>query len=128
MRNPDTTISTHAPRQVLSRLTLYRLKRAKADYAMAATELEDQYNEKIRAILGNDRPATAALRNFESANWRYWPWSRRAGQRKEQPSLAIANTFDNQLTPYPGTPKPDWLVSIASLLRRHGYKQTVRVR
>lgn len=122
MSNPETIIHTHAPRQALSRLTLYRLKRARADYRMAAAELEDRYQEQVRAILSNDRQATADLRQKIPANYRF---NRKGSQ---QPSLAIANTFDNELSPYPGTPAPWWLVSIKSLLMRNGYKPAGKLR
>ena len=128
MTLPNTTINTHAPRQPLSRLTLYRLKRVRAEHLVAVAEMEDQYNEKVRAILGNDRPATLALRKQETGNWMYWPWMRRGrwpGMLKQSPAPSIANTFDSELTPYPGTPKPWWLTNIGrSLLVRHGYKPT----
>lgn len=121
MSNPETTINTHGPRQSLSRLTLYRLKRAETDYLVAAAEMKDAYQEKVRAILSNDRQATADLRQHYPANYKF----RR--RNSQQPSLAIVNTHDNELTPYPGTPAPNWLVNIGWLLQRHGYKQKVRV-
>jgi len=126
MSNPDTVIHTNAPRQLLSRLTMYRLKRAKADYLLAVAEQEDQYNERVRAILGNDRASTVALRNQEAGNWKYWPWQLKAarhGQPVKRPAPSIAHTHENELTPYPGTPKPWWFTNIGrSLLMRHGYK------
>lgn len=122
MQNLEAIVHTHAPKQLLSRLTLYRLKRAKADYLMAAADLEDRYQEKVRAILGNDRQATEDLRNGVPANYRF------IRNRNGFASEAIVNTNDSTLTPCPGAPRPYWMVSIASLLHRHGYKQTVRIR
>lgn len=63
----DAKVSTHQPRQHLSRLGQFRLKDAARRRDLAIADAHDNYAREVRAILGQDRAATLAYREAQGA-------------------------------------------------------------
>lgn len=116
------TINAYQPRQHLSRLGQWRLKRAKRDLADAIAAAEERYNRAVATILSTDRDAVIALRRGERANWRHW------GSKWREPVQVLANVFGTAMPAISptGAPDPRWICFPAQLLRRHGYREARR--
>lgn len=95
MEHPTVIVSTHAPRQHLSRLGQFRLKDAKRRRDLAIAEAHDRYREDLRAIVNGDRAATLAQRSNARANYHYWPW--KSWQNWSEPAQALAHPFMHAL-------------------------------
>jgi hypothetical protein len=91
---PDNFVSTHGHAS-LSRLGIYRLKKATQRRELAIEQAHATYHEEVRAVFAMDRSTALELQRGEAANYHRWDWRRFPNWR--EPSITLAHPFMHAL-------------------------------
>jgi hypothetical protein len=117
---PEHFVSTHGHAS-LSRLGIYRLKKATQRRELAIEQAHAAYHEEVRAVFAIDRGCVKELQAGKAANYHRWPW-RKAPDFRE-PSIQLAHPFMHVLE----TGERFWNLMTQTDIRdlarsiRHGY-------